>query len=313
MLRLLMPEMIPQSALGGSIVATGTPDSISWTSIPSGFTSSDSFPSDTPKVSTQYILKVTYSTTSTVIYDTINVTVTNPFIDAGRDTILCLGQSIQLGGSIVATASPVSFSWTSIPSGFTSTDSTPTASPVLSTDYILAVSYAYCTLYDTTTVIVPILNANFGLSEDTVCSGTSISFYDSTANNSSNATYAWNFGNSTSSNLQNPSQTFTTSSTGSGSTSYTVILTVSDSGCTSIDTSYILVKNLPDSYHADYDGNAYTNCVGVPAYTLTSHHQQALTIYTLLFGGMVTPLIYQALLANMTLPFIIIMLRVISI
>ena len=143
--------------LGGSILATGTPDSISWTSIPSVFTSSDSFPSVSPSVSTQYILKVTYSATSTVIYDTINVTVTNPFIDAGRDTILCYGQSIQLGGSIVATASPVSFSWTSIPSGFTSTDSTPTASPVLSTDYILAVSYAYCTLYDTTTVIVHIL------------------------------------------------------------------------------------------------------------------------------------------------------------
>ncbi|MDC1430993.1 PKD domain-containing protein, partial [Bacteroidia bacterium] len=252
--------------LGGSIVATGAPDSISWTSS-DNFTSTDSTPSVSPSLTTTYYLKVTYSSISTILMDTIVVSVNT--ISAGRDTVICSGQIIQLGGNPVASGAPSSFGWISIPSGFTSSDSMPFDTILASRQYVLAVSYSTCTIYDTINAIVPLLVTNFGFSADTVCSGTSMSFYDSTNFTSLNTTYTWNFGNGDSSNQQNPSQTFTTSSTGSGSTSYTVILTVSDSGCTSIDTSYILVKNLPDSYHADYDGNAYTNCVGVPAYTLT--------------------------------------------
>jgi hypothetical protein len=51
-------------------------------------------------------------------------------ISAGTDTLICSGDSIQLGGSPVATVSPVSFSWRSSASATAfSTDSIPTVRP----------------------------------------------------------------------------------------------------------------------------------------------------------------------------------------
>ncbi|MGY8866886.1 MAG: hypothetical protein ACKVJK_14915, partial [Methylophagaceae bacterium] len=271
--------------LGGSIVATGAPDSISWTSS-DNFTSTDSTPSVSPSLTTTYYLKVTYSSISTILMDTIVVSVNT--ISAGRDTVICSGQIIQLGGNPVASGSPSSFGWISIPSGFTSSDSMPFDTILASRQYVLAVSYSTCTIYDTINAIVPLLVTNFGFSADTVCSGTSMSFYDSTNFTSLNTTYTWNFGNGNYSNQQNPSQIFTTTATGSGTSSYTVTLSVSDSGCTSIDTNYIIVKHLPNIDMLDYDGNDFSNCVGSSNYYLIlenwSNSTSSNSSYSLIWG-----------------------------
>ena len=94
-------------------------------------------------------------------------------INAGSDSTICIGDSIKLGGSPVATGNPVSFSWTSSASASAfSTDSTPTVSPSSTIDYYLAVTYSSSrTLIDTVTISVVKLKADFGLSKDTVCSG----------------------------------------------------------------------------------------------------------------------------------------------
>ena len=132
-------------------------------------------------------------------------------LNAGSDTAICTGQSFQLGGSPTVTGggSPT-FSWSSSPSGFTSSDSTPTVSPTVTTTYFVAATYSSSVLYDTIVLAVgQALTADFGQSEDTVCSGTSVNFYDSSTSVSFSASYAWTFGTAgSSSDLQNPSQVF---------------------------------------------------------------------------------------------------------
>ena len=130
----------------------------------------------------------------TVLFLLLTIFLNAQTIDAGNDTAICTGDSLQLGGSPTATGGGTpTFSWTSSPAGFFSTDSTPTVSPTITTSYFLADTSR--ALYDTIVVIVgQQLTANFGQSADTVCSGTSVSFLDSTLYLSSSASYSWNSG-----------------------------------------------------------------------------------------------------------------------
>ncbi|MDG1720860.1 MAG: hypothetical protein P8I31_06370, partial [Bacteroidia bacterium] len=84
-------------------------------------------------------------------------------INAGSDSTICIGDSIKLGGSPVATGNPVSFSWTSSSSASPfSTDSTPIVSPTSTIDYYLRVFYSNTTILDTINVTVIKLKADFG-------------------------------------------------------------------------------------------------------------------------------------------------------
>ena len=172
-----------------------------------------------PKVLTKNrFVSLFFTLISIFIFDSVSYA---QLINAGTDTLICSSNSIKLGGNPVATGSPISFSWTSSASASAfSTDSTPTVSPSSTIDYYLAVTYSSGTLIDTVTISVVKLKADFGLSEDTVCSGTRVLFYDSTKHTSTSVTYAWNFGvtGATSTN-KNPKYTFKTTTLGSGSTS----------------------------------------------------------------------------------------------
>ena len=198
-------------------------------------------------------------------------------IDAGKDTAICIGDSIKLGGKpIVASGTPSSYSWTSAASSTAfSTDSTPTVSPTQTTKYYLDVTYSSGIIRDSVTISILNLNAKFGLSNDTICSGTTVSFSDSTRFASSGANFSWNFGTTgANSTNKNPSHTFTTSTLGSGNTSRIVTLTVTDSSCVSVFIDTIVVKDLPSITHYDYGAGIngttdYTNCVGYGNYTLT--------------------------------------------
>ncbi len=72
---------------------------------------------------------------------------------ATPDTI-CEGESSQLNGSAVGGSGNYSYSWTSDPPGFTSTDPDPIVSPVVTTDYILEVYDGWVSIFDTVTVNV---------------------------------------------------------------------------------------------------------------------------------------------------------------
>ena len=145
-----------------AVVATATPSSItigqtsqlnasasggsgsytySWTSVPAGFTSNLQNPLVSPTVTTQYI--VTVNDGSGTVQGNVTVTVTAIPLSAtatATPSIICAGQTSQLnvlpaGGSGVYT-----YSWTSVPAGFTSTIQNPVVSPVVSTQYIAHVT-----------------------------------------------------------------------------------------------------------------------------------------------------------------------------
>jgi len=212
-----------------------------------------------------------------VLFLLLHTKISAQTIDAGKDTAICIGDSIKLGGKpIVASGTPSSYSWTSAASSTAfSTDSTPTVSPTQTTKYYLDVTYSSVIIRDSVTISILNLNAKFGLSNDTICSGTTVSFSDSTRFASSGAIFSWNFGTTgANSTNKNPSHTFTTSTLGSGNTSRIVTLTVTDSSCVSVFIDTIVVKDLPSITHYDYGAGIngttdYTNCVGYGNYTLT--------------------------------------------
>jgi hypothetical protein len=72
---------------------------------------------------------------------------------AAPDT-LCIGDSTQLNANASGGSGTYTYSWTSIPSGFTSTIKNPVASPIVTTKYIAAVNDGNSTKTDTVQVIV---------------------------------------------------------------------------------------------------------------------------------------------------------------
>lgn len=67
---------------------------------------------------------------------------------------ICEGESSQLNGSAVGGSGSYSYSWTSDPVGFTSTDPDPIVTPIETTDYILEVNDGMVSIFDTITVTV---------------------------------------------------------------------------------------------------------------------------------------------------------------
>ncbi len=108
----------------------------------------DAFPSDT----TQYVLTVDIGS-SCVGTDTVNVFVSIPTVDAGLDTAICAGDSIQLNGS----SSTGTILWSPAADLDDATSYTPWASPTATTDYIIENTDALgCVITDTMTLTVDV-------------------------------------------------------------------------------------------------------------------------------------------------------------
>ena len=154
--------------LGGVEAALHT---YKWTSYPAGFTSSIANPAVTPLSNTAYYVAVTNPQGCTS-YDTINVTVGGvaPYLNAGTDKLLCLGNSTQIGTAAVGGNT---YSWSSLPAGYSSTLADPVIVPPAGTNsYILSVNSGTCTLKDTVAINVynlPVANA--GIDKFTCASG----------------------------------------------------------------------------------------------------------------------------------------------
>ena len=119
------------ASIGATAVAGST---YSWSSLPAGYSSSDAMNSVSPGSTT------TYSVTETSEHGCVNsndVTVTvNPLpaADAGPDASVCSGKSATIGAGPVSGST---YSWSSDPSGFSSSNSMATVSPTSTTTYTL--------------------------------------------------------------------------------------------------------------------------------------------------------------------------------
>lgn len=221
----------PDKPLCSGTVVIGTAatggNTYGWTSNPPGFTSIIANPTVSPLLTTSYYLVVSNGTCQS--YDTVVVTVGPPLVvNAGADRAICAGSSTAIGSAAV---SGQTYSWISIPAGYTSTLANPTVNPTVTTSYIVSVSNGICNAKDTVLVTVnPIPLANAG-PDANLCNGGSVVI--GTAAVAGN-TYSWT-SNPVGfvSSLANPTVSPTLT------TSYYLVVTIN--GCVAYDTVVVTV------------------------------------------------------------------------
>ena len=133
---------------GNSVQLSATPASgssftYSWTSNPAGFTSTLQNPVVTPVVTTSYFVSMTSGTCTS--YDTVTYTITSqPTVAVtANPQQVCPGAAVQLNAT-PSTTGTYTFSWTSVPAGFTSTIQNPVAYPSVATVYNVEVTSGSC-------------------------------------------------------------------------------------------------------------------------------------------------------------------------
>ncbi|MDP4280607.1 MAG: T9SS type A sorting domain-containing protein [Bacteroidota bacterium] len=121
------------SVQGGSGVYT-----YSWTSIPAGFTSTSANPVVSPAMNTSYYVTVSdgSQTVNASCIVTVNMTV-NP---TATPSAINVGSSSQLSANVLGGSGNYTYSWTSVPAGFTSTGASPVVTPSVTTVYTVAVN-----------------------------------------------------------------------------------------------------------------------------------------------------------------------------
>jgi len=219
----------------GSVPVSG--NTYSWTSVPAGFTSTLSNPTVTPLVTTTYTLTETITATGCTNSNSVVVTVNPlPAANAGANRAICLNSNTQLG------AAPVSgntYSWTSIPAGFTSTLANPTVSPLINTTYTLTEinTATGCTNTNSVVITVNLLPAAVAGANRTICQNTSTQIGSvPVAGN----TYSWtSVPTGYTSTLANPTVTPLVTTT------YTLVETITATGCTNTNSVVVTVNPAP--------------------------------------------------------------------
>jgi gliding motility-associated-like protein len=118
---------------------------------------------------------VTLIAPTCTLSDTMQLTVLDGFApeyEIADDAQICVGESINLGGTFVP---GTTYSWTSVPPGFTSDESNPEVSPTETTTYYLEVTGidALCPLPSTDSILVEVFELpTIAIGEDTtLCQG----------------------------------------------------------------------------------------------------------------------------------------------
>ncbi|NVO18395.1 MAG: hypothetical protein HXX13_01770 [Bacteroidetes bacterium] len=217
----------------------------------------------------------------------------SPAAYTGPNAIICVGASFQIGGPAIPGNT---YSWTSIPAGFTSTLSNPIVTPAVNTTYQLVetnpatgCSSTNFTIVTTNQVITVTVNPVTQM--ETICSGTATNI--TLTSNISNTSFSW-----TAALVSGSSTTFTGSGTGNSinqvitntsaapsQVKYLVIASADE--CTNTSTSILVTINpvpLVNSQTVSVCSNialglnlgASTNGVAVASYSITSINSNGL-------------------------------------
>jgi len=147
-------------------------DTYLWTSNPAGFSSTVPNPIVSPTQTTVYYLRVSVNATGCSNVDSVIITISPmPFVNTGTPKSVCMGDSAAIGGPAIA---GYLYSWTSSPSGFSSSISKQTVAPPNSTLYTLMVTDTVTGCTNSASVLVtvkPLPIANVGQNVFQVCSG----------------------------------------------------------------------------------------------------------------------------------------------
>ncbi len=209
-------------------------------------------------------------------------------VDAGEDITLCIGSSVQLGGSptVLSGAAPYTFTW----SNGADPVANPTVSPTTTTVYTVTLNAGGCIDTDQIVVtVVPLPTASFTNGTDGFCSSQPIQFNSTSSGN--NLTYSWNFGNPASVNnistQENPLYQFV--APGNGTENFTVNLTVTDDNGCSASAIPVVISTIqsPDPSLTDQDPfTPFTMCGGETSLTVdnTTSTSATNTFYELDWG-----------------------------
>lgn len=178
--------------------------------------------------------------------DTVYISVDPNVIPTGSvvpDTV-CAGDPVDLSVTSSGGSGGLTYTWTSIPPGFTSNDPFTTANPTVPTKYVISISSGACINYDTVSVYArPLPASDFTVNPLTLCEGQVAGISYNGASVSTNQ-YDWGFSNG-----------HVVNGTGSGpynvswdtAGTKTVTLTVTDPhGCHSTNTIDVTVNPNPD-------------------------------------------------------------------
>jgi hypothetical protein len=161
----------------------------------------------------------------------VTLNVTDLAVVASADpSEICLGSSTQLSASPQGGSGTYTYSWTSIPEGFSSDEQNPVVEPIVNTKYFVAVNDGVLTMTDSAEVAVFALPVA-DLGEDLVLCGETQYFLDA---GNPGATYLWSTGQTT--------QTIVV--VGEGENQYWVEVT-NENNCTDSDTINIMFAPLP--------------------------------------------------------------------
>ena len=157
----LIPDVgIPQTICSGSSLTIGvaaiSDNSYSWSSDPKGFLSTVSNPLVSPTITTTYILTSTSSCGIITKNLVINVS-KNQIANVGNPQTISCGESVTIGAGAVYGNT---YSWTSNPAGFFSTEANPSVSPAKSTIYYL-ISTSSCGSATERSVKITVKNSQF--------------------------------------------------------------------------------------------------------------------------------------------------------
>ncbi len=155
-----------------------------------------------------------------------------PFADAGNDTTICLGDSVQLGGSPTGPGGST-ITWSPTTGLSNPNIANPIAFPSSTTTYIVSVDNGICPTTDTVTVFVGSALINAG-NDTTMCIGDSVQL-----NATGGVSYSW----SPTTGLSNPN---IANPIAFPNTTTTYVVTVTDSlSCTGVDSVTVTVVTPP--------------------------------------------------------------------
>jgi hypothetical protein len=191
----------PASIIAGgssqlNVVASGGTGSFtySWTSVPAGFTSSAQNPTVSPAVTTVYTVQVTSGTQTVSSSATVTVGAGLSATASANPTTISSGGSSQLNVIASGGTGSYAYSWTSVPSGFTSTLQNPVVSPTVTTAYTVQVTSGAQVVSSGVTVTVTSstpLSVTAAANPATIIQGGSSQLSASAAGGTGSFTYAW--------------------------------------------------------------------------------------------------------------------------
>jgi len=219
----------------GAVPVAGS--TYSWSSVPAGFSSTSANPSVSPLVNTTFKVTETIVLTGCTNTNTVLVTINPlPAANAGPNRTICAKTTTNLGASAITGST---YSWSSVPAGFTSSEANPEIIPLVTTTYTVVETNTETGCINTNSVLITVnpLPASAAGADRGICPGstTTLGAVAIVGN-----TYSWSslpagFTSTEAMPIVNPSE----------STTYTLVETITATGCTNTKDVVVTLNPLP--------------------------------------------------------------------